>query len=192
MAGRVSGPGGSSWYVTCFFGRGCRLASGVVSAHCVFFNQSHAPTHTLPTDPHPTGGGGHGAGVLSLKRPLTTRDKLPALFFILHLGGMAWILASPPSYTTTPNPTPSSSFSWPLALALAVVAGVGMAALVLRTLLYQPGPRRGLIRLGPLWAAGAQGLLALLLLLRLPWYVCMYVCPWVGWMGAGMPSLCRA
>jgi hypothetical protein len=110
--------------------------------------------------------------VLSLKRPLTTRDKAPIAFFLLHLGGMVWVLLSPPAYTTTTTTTTSSSpgFSWRAALTLAIAAGVGMGVVTLRALLYQPATRaRALVRQGPFVAAGAQAALALLLLARLPW-----------------------
>ena len=76
---------------------------------------------------------------------------------------------TPTTPTTTTSPSPLPAFSWPAALALAVAAGAAMGAVVLRALLYEPGLRRGLVRRAPLWAAGAQGVLALLLLVRLPW-----------------------
>ena len=105
--------------------------------------------------------------MLSLKRPLTTRDKAQVGFFLLHMGGMAWILLSPspqPAATaTTASSPPSRAFSWLAALALAVAAGAGLGAACLRALLYQPSTRRALIRRAPFLSAGAQAALALLL-----------------------------
>ena len=119
--------------------------------------------------------------MLSLKRPLTTRDKAQVGFFLLHMGGMAWILLSPspqPAATaTTASSPPSRAFSWLAALALAVAAGAGLGAACLRALLYQPSTRRALIRQAPFLSAGAQAALALLLLVRLPWCAfCLFVC----------------
>lgn len=197
--GGAGGGSGASWWLDDSVAAGS-IRGAFLHVWCVgpYNKTPHAHIHspnTHDTQHIMTGGSSNGhphgaAGVLSLKRPFAARDKTAVAFFLLHLGGMAWLLLLPPKRSSPSSTSSSHTFSWPLALTLATLTGATLGATILRALLYQPSIRKALIRQAPFWSGGMQGALALWLLLRLPWCVWGYVWVWVSMEGGGRGRGC--